>query len=185
MISTKWVSPNRYRIEKASNPPRGLLAFSFRPAKPPGPADDNFSARCFESDAVAATAEVMAGAAGDFDLGALATARSDGLEGPPGMDFAIGQQRHLVAPAEMEVRQLRIANRPAATAIGQRLDRLALGQRDFDLLRRRHVSFCIHIEGPHGRIAALREPRLDRSFGIGHARARPMRFHSGGGGPAR
>jgi hypothetical protein len=112
-----------------------------------------------------------------FDFGALAAARRDRLEGAAGVDFAVWKKRHLGAAAEVEFRRLRIADRPAAAALGQRLDRFALGERDLDFHRRRHVSFGVHVKSTDSRVARLCEARLYRSLGIGHAGARPMRFH--------
>src|SRR5690606_16915614 len=68
---------------------------------------------------------------------ALAAARLRRLERAARMEFAVGQTGHLGLPAEMEVRSLRVADRPAARAFGERLDRAPLLERDDQLLDRR------------------------------------------------
>src|SRR5690606_35956577 len=67
---------------------------------------------------------------------AVAPARLRRLEGPACMKFAIRQPCHLALAAEMEVRGLWIADRPATAAIGQRLDRAPLLERDDKLFHR-------------------------------------------------
>ena len=106
--------------------------------------------------------------------------------GASGMVLTIRQQRNLCFAAEMEVRHLRITNRPAAAALGQRLDGFALGQRNNDLFGGRHVSFALE-QDADGWISGLRKTRLviGRSFRISHARPRPVCFHARCGGAAR
>ncbi|CCB63263.1 protein of unknown function [Hyphomicrobium sp. MC1] len=120
-----------------------------------------------------------------FDLGAFAATRSDRLERAAGMHLAIGQRGNLRFAAEMEIGRLRIADRPAAAALAQRLNGFALGDRNLDLLCRRHVSFGVYIERAHGRIADLRKARfVDGPFHIRQAGARAVRLHPRGGGAA-
>ena len=71
-----------------------------------------------------------------FDTRALATAWNSRLKGAAGVDVAIGQASHLGSTAEMELRHLRIADRPTAAALGQRLNAFALGQRDHQFFGR-------------------------------------------------
>ena len=63
---------------------------------------------------------------GRFEHLAVAATRLRRLEGAPGMELAVGQAGNLLLAAEVEIRLLRIADRPAAAGLRQRLDVFAL-----------------------------------------------------------
>src|SRR5882757_7537641 len=87
---------------------------------------------------------------------AVATARLRRLERTSRVEIAVGQARNLLASTEMKVLQLRIADGPAAACLGQRLDRLALVERDHQLLGGRRVGLRIaQIELAQRRIADI------------------------------
>ena len=69
--------------------------------------------------------------------------------------------------------------------LGERLNGLALGERDDELLHRRHVAVAFRlVEGAEGRVADAGETCSGDALGAGHAGARPVRFHARGGGAA-
>src|SRR5581483_8119080 len=118
------------------------------------------------------------GHAGSEDL-AVAAPRLRRLERAPGVEIAIGKARDLLLAAEVEVGLLRVADRPAAAALGERLDVPALGRRDHQLLGRRRVGLGVaEIELPQRRVADGGEARLDQPLGLLRARARPVRLHA-------
>ncbi len=91
--------------------------------------------------------------AGTSDELALAAAGLRRLEGTAGVELAVGQAGDLVLAAEVEVGHLRVADRPAAAALDQRLDGFALGERDDDLLDGRNVGLRLLVERAEGGIA--------------------------------
>src|SRR5581483_10449898 len=118
------------------------------------------------------------GHAGSEDL-AVAAPRLRRLERAPGVEIAVGKARDLLLAAEVEVGLLRVADRPAAAALGERLDVLALGLRDHQLLGRWRVGLGVaEVELTQRRVADGGEARLDQPLGLLRARARPMRLHA-------
>ena len=104
---------------------------------------------------------------------ALAAAWLRRLEGAPRVELAIGQTRNLILPAEVEIGQLRVADRPAAAAVGEGLDRLALVEGDDELLDGRGERLGLRmIESSEGGVANG-EARFCHPLGARGARPRP------------
>jgi hypothetical protein len=80
---------------------------------------------------------------GRIDVIAIAAARLRRLEGAPGVEFAVRQACDLLLPAKMELGLLRVADRPAAVALQERLDALALGEGDDKFFDRRHIRLGV------------------------------------------
>ena len=111
--------------------------------------------------------------AGNFHDLALAAAGLRRLESAAGVELAVRQARHLVLAAEVEVGHLRVADRPAAAALDQRLNGFALGKRDDDLLDRWYVGFRLRlIEGAEAGLPVAENRALAMRFDAMRGRAR-------------
>src|SRR5262245_43083760 len=117
---------------------------------------------------------------------AIAAARLRRLEGAPGVKFAVGQAHYLALAAEVEVRMLGIADRPAARDFRQGLNVFALVDGDLEFLCGRRIRFGItQVEIAQCGVADVGKPRLHKALGRLHAGPRPMRLHARGGGATR
>src|SRR5262245_12125940 len=117
---------------------------------------------------------------------AVATAWLGRLKGTSRMEIAIRQAGDLLASTEMKVCHLRIADRPAATALAQGLDRPALVEWDHQLLGRWCIGFRVaEIELAQGWVADGGEARLQQTPGRLRPSPRAVRLHARGGGTSR
>jgi len=93
----------------------------------------------------------------------ILVARPGGLPPAPYMKLAVGKAHGFPLAAEMEVRMLRVADRPAAVVVGERLNGLALA--------RRYYKFCV-VQGHNARLSII-EVREDRCACTDDARSSP------------
>ena len=162
-------------------PPKPPVFFPPPPPKPPGPATF--------SNVLCPLFGRYRRRDGDrhFDFGALAAARNGRLEGAARVVLAIGQAKYFGLAAEVEVSHLRIADRPAAAALGQRLNGFALGDWNDQLFGGRNIGLPFTCEeAANRRVSGNCKARfVGRSFDVGHALARTVRFHARCGGATR
>jgi hypothetical protein len=67
------------------------------------------------------------------------------------MELAVGKAHGFALAAEVEVRMLRVANRPAAIVVGERLNGLALA--------RRYYEFCV-LQGHNVKLSIVDIPKI-------------------------